>query len=191
MVEKPTEGICSQCKSESLDFFDDGSGRCMNCGRTFRWASEEELNQETTHYDSPTQTRTSSQQPISQSSRTNVGQSAKMQGYTPSQRSERYKKPNGKKFLWLGVTGIVLMIVGYVLSSIFTMNIGLEEHDEIVRGIYILLTSVGVLMAGMGMLIFGSVADHLDENIRMGLIIASSLLIAIYLGLTHLSLYIF
>jgi hypothetical protein len=34
---KPRKGICSQCGSNSLRFFDDGSGRCGSCGRHFRW----------------------------------------------------------------------------------------------------------------------------------------------------------
>ena len=69
------------------------------------------------------------------------------------------------------------------------MEIGLEEHHEIIRGLYLLLTSVGVLIAGMGMLVFGSIADHLDEHVRKGLVISSALLIALYLGLSQLMLF--
>jgi len=36
-VEKPTEGICAKCGSTNLSFFDDGTGRCNNCGRIFNW----------------------------------------------------------------------------------------------------------------------------------------------------------
>ncbi len=34
---KPKKGICSKCNSKNLRFYDDGSGRCGNCGREFRW----------------------------------------------------------------------------------------------------------------------------------------------------------
>ncbi|MEM3396591.1 MAG: FlaD/FlaE family flagellar protein [Thermoplasmata archaeon] len=36
-LEKPTEGICAKCGSTKLSFFDDGTGKCNNCGRTFNW----------------------------------------------------------------------------------------------------------------------------------------------------------
>jgi DNA-directed RNA polymerase subunit RPC12/RpoP len=36
-VVKPRKGICSKCNSRSLRFYDDGSGRCSDCGRQFRW----------------------------------------------------------------------------------------------------------------------------------------------------------
>ena len=35
--EKPSGGKCSQCGKESLSFYDDGSGVCEACGRTFWW----------------------------------------------------------------------------------------------------------------------------------------------------------
>lgn len=34
---KPKKGICSKCNSKKLRFYDDGSGRCSDCGREFRW----------------------------------------------------------------------------------------------------------------------------------------------------------
>jgi uncharacterized membrane protein len=36
-VVKPTQGICSQCNANQLQFFDNGMGQCFNCGRTFDW----------------------------------------------------------------------------------------------------------------------------------------------------------
>lgn len=202
MVDKPTEGICSRCNSEDLEFYDDGSGRCMNCDRTFRWASEEEIAQqegedeieEQKERPEPSQERYQqrlSSPLVSGLSRTNGDKRGDRRSYSPSQRGEGVERNTGRGFLWLGVLGLILMMLGYVLSSLFAMDIGLTEYESIIRGSYILLTSVGVLIAGMGMLIFGSVADDLDENIRMGLIIGSSLLIAIYLGLSQLSFFLF
>ncbi len=34
---KPTSGKCSVCGSRNLTFSDDGTGRCLDCGRTFWW----------------------------------------------------------------------------------------------------------------------------------------------------------
>jgi predicted RNA-binding Zn-ribbon protein involved in translation (DUF1610 family) len=34
---KPKKGVCSKCDSKNLRFYDDGSGRCSDCGREFRW----------------------------------------------------------------------------------------------------------------------------------------------------------
>jgi predicted RNA-binding Zn-ribbon protein involved in translation (DUF1610 family) len=36
-VVKPVKGKCSSCNSRNLRFFDDGSGRCTNCGKEFSW----------------------------------------------------------------------------------------------------------------------------------------------------------
>jgi uncharacterized Zn finger protein (UPF0148 family) len=38
--EKPSGGVCSQCKSDGLEFFDDGRGYCPSCGRQFWWDKE-------------------------------------------------------------------------------------------------------------------------------------------------------
>ena len=36
-VTKPTKGKCAYCGSDLLEFYDDGTGICLNCGRTFSW----------------------------------------------------------------------------------------------------------------------------------------------------------
>jgi len=36
-VEKPTGGICGQCNSRNLRFYDNGWGKCLDCGRKFQW----------------------------------------------------------------------------------------------------------------------------------------------------------
>ncbi|MGM0405963.1 MAG: hypothetical protein ACQEQM_07475 [Thermoplasmatota archaeon] len=203
MVNKPSEGICSRCNSENLEFYDDGSGRCMNCGRTFKWASEEKIAQQTEdedysqkeHQETPSQEskETLGQQTgmVSGVSRTNGYRQNNRRAHTPNQRDHVVEKPSRRGFLWLGVTGLIFMMAGYILLSLFTMDIGLSEHQQMIQGLYILLTTVGVLMAGMGMMIYGAVADDLDGSVRMGLIIGSSLLIAIYLGIGQLSIFVF
>jgi hypothetical protein len=37
-VKKPKKGKCKDCGSKNLQFYDDGTGRCPNCGRTFQWS---------------------------------------------------------------------------------------------------------------------------------------------------------
>jgi hypothetical protein len=36
-TEKPTQGVCGACQSDRLHFYDNGWGRCLACGATFRW----------------------------------------------------------------------------------------------------------------------------------------------------------
>ena len=36
-IVKPTEGKCGRCQRLRLEFFDDGWGRCLDCGNVFRW----------------------------------------------------------------------------------------------------------------------------------------------------------
>jgi hypothetical protein len=41
-IEKPTAGICGNCKSRNLEFYDQGYGECKDCGKTFTWVSSPE-----------------------------------------------------------------------------------------------------------------------------------------------------
>ncbi len=36
-AKKQIKGVCSWCKSRNIRYFDDGSGRCSNCGKEFHW----------------------------------------------------------------------------------------------------------------------------------------------------------
>jgi len=36
-ITKPAQGICARCRKNRLTFYDDGWGRCPDCGNTFRW----------------------------------------------------------------------------------------------------------------------------------------------------------
>ncbi len=44
-VLKPTAGICSKCKSTNLKFFDNGWGKCFECGHIFKWMSKPDQNE--------------------------------------------------------------------------------------------------------------------------------------------------
>lgn len=35
--KKPTRGVCRECKSKKLKFFDNGWGKCLECGWMFQW----------------------------------------------------------------------------------------------------------------------------------------------------------
>jgi uncharacterized Zn finger protein (UPF0148 family) len=39
-IIKPKGGKCSQCKHLGLEFFNDGTGKCPNCGYAFLWNNE-------------------------------------------------------------------------------------------------------------------------------------------------------
>lgn len=43
-IEKPRAGICGNCKSKDLEFFDEGYGECRSCGKTFTWVTAPEKN---------------------------------------------------------------------------------------------------------------------------------------------------
>ena len=36
-ILKPEKGVCGNCGSTRLTFADDGAGKCIDCGRAFRW----------------------------------------------------------------------------------------------------------------------------------------------------------
>ena len=36
-IAKPAQGVCGKCGKNRLEFFDDGWGRCPDCGNVFRW----------------------------------------------------------------------------------------------------------------------------------------------------------
>jgi hypothetical protein len=36
-IEKPSRGMCGACRSTRLHFYENGWGRCLECGSTFRW----------------------------------------------------------------------------------------------------------------------------------------------------------
>ncbi|MEE9223662.1 MAG: hypothetical protein V3U51_02825 [Thermoplasmata archaeon] len=41
-IEKPTAGICGNCKSRDLAFHEEGYGECLRCGKTFTWVKTPE-----------------------------------------------------------------------------------------------------------------------------------------------------
>lgn len=211
MVEKPNEGICSKCGAESLEFYDDGSGRCVNCGRTFHWASEEELKQSqgqpkkqrtTDQYERSSGTKQRSSQPSQGTSRETSQRSSRQQtmpaaqgksksrsnGYTrskpsraPPSSSEKSKSSRG--FLYIALIGFIVTIVGYVLLSITTMGFELEMKTvQLLRGLYILLSSSGVLVVGLGLVHGAVTADDLHEKIRSWMLLAMALLLGLYLS---------
>jgi len=81
--------------------------------------------------------------PASSTSRNNgVGRKTK-NGYTPAQGCRASKMSSGRGHLWMGVIGFVLIMVIYVFYLLTMMEIGLEEHIDIIRGLNLLFTSVG------------------------------------------------
>lgn len=41
-IDKPTAGICGNCKSRDLEFHEEGYGECLRCGKTFTWVKTPE-----------------------------------------------------------------------------------------------------------------------------------------------------
>lgn len=38
-IAKPTSGVCGECGSRNLEFYDNGWGKCLSCGRSFQWSA--------------------------------------------------------------------------------------------------------------------------------------------------------
>jgi tetratricopeptide (TPR) repeat protein len=41
-IAKPSAGVCRECHSRDLVFYDNGGGKCLDCNRTFQWRKEME-----------------------------------------------------------------------------------------------------------------------------------------------------
>ncbi len=177
MVEKPEEGICSQCGTEELEFYDDGSGSCRNCGRVFRWnheVPESDLDVEIWGDEIPSEDIEHCQE-------------QKNTGFTPSRppRAATRIKPK-KGFLSICTAGIILLIVGYVMIFMLTADAAgggdiLEGNPEFIN-IALMLNSVGVLVLSLGLIYGATNADHLDSQIRAWMLIAMALILSLFLS---------
>ncbi len=84
MAEKPEKGKCAKCGSENIIFYDDGFGRCLDCGRTFQWKDQEQEPQP--QQSKPERSQSAQQQP-------------KRQAPSPTQKSQtssRTQQPSNK-----------------------------------------------------------------------------------------------
>ncbi len=184
MVDRPKEGICYQCGSENLVFKKDGTGRCRDCNRVFNWKSYstgvgryERSGKKTKIVWGKPETNTKPR-------RTSVDK-----GFLPSRvpASVSRRKPK-RGFVWLGVIGIIMVIVGYsILFSIIMDSAPVEDPEdsqEESRLTYpaLLLTYVGVMILCLGMFYGAATATHLDDQIRAWLIISMAILMGLFLS---------
>ncbi len=177
MVEKPKEGICSQCGKEELEFYDDGSGSCINCGRVFRW----------NHEQPDTFTEEHSFPDLENEDKINF-EGRKNKGFTPSRlpaASMRIKAKNG--FLYISIIGIVLLMIGYtIIFGLVAGSIGEEnaaDEDIDLLHISLVLNSVGVLVLALGLIYGAATAEHLDNLIRGFMLLAMAIILGLFLTL--------
>lgn len=195
MVEKPKEGICSVCGSERLEFYDDGTGRCPDCGRTFRWASQEEIEGGPPEPEVSEEPRMQEEPEVSPEPQDEAKTAPSTE---PERRSPaRVSKPptsrkESRTFLWIAVVGFIIMMVGYTLiyglNAVSTMQDDGLENINAYRNIGVMLNFVGVLIVGIGLLIGAVTADQLDDKIRAWLLIAMAILLGLFLSLGSLFL---
>ncbi|MFO8110345.1 MAG: hypothetical protein R6U17_07500 [Thermoplasmata archaeon] len=165
MVRKPSEGICGACGSEELEFFDDGSGRCTECQRTFKWK------------DNPKYTEKKKG-----SSAGNKKRVLSARGKAVSFSGEKYTVYQN-----VLIIGFFLLIAGY--SLMFSMHAAsdwAEDPIEFASTMVIfslLLINVGIVIVGLGLVLGAVKADHLSEDIRAWMFMAMAILLGVFLGL--------
>ncbi len=167
MVDKPTEGICGACDSESLEFFDDGSGRCTDCDRMFRWAPEKEDGSED----------------VKKTSRI----TSRSNGFNPAKRPAASLSDRYSRYLKVLVVGFLLLIAGYSLMfSMHAVTDWQEEPLELASTFIILsllFVNVGVVLIGFGLVLGAVKAEHLDDDLRGWMFMAMAVLLGVFLGL--------
>ncbi len=181
MVEKPKEGICSQCGTEELEFYDDGTGSCSNCGRVFRWDHETSKDFIEEHTPSDIDDEIDDEGSI-------LPRFRKNRGFTPSRPpavSSRIKPKKG--FLYICITGIILLIVGYVLifgstiESVEPMEDEVADDTHMFIPIALMLNCIGVLVLSLGLIYGAATAEQLDGQIRAWMILAMAIILGLFL----------
>lgn len=180
MVEKPTEGKCSECGSEDLIFHDDGSGRCPDCGRVFRWVPEQEINEvepaqeevpdrpETTHEDPYVEetglmdeetarpgSRITSEKTSAAASGSSVSRisRSKRNGFHPTNKPKSVDKKEVKKgFLWIAAVGFILLMVGY--GMFYSMSAVSELGEEPIEDL-LAFKYIAIMLNYVGVILVG------------------------------------
>ncbi len=179
MVDKPSEGKCSECGSENLQFFDDGSGKCPDCGRTFTWASQPQQ----------TQTQPSTQQTTAQPQRTQAPQQSKTQKSSSNKKTIRRKKSSSKKkknkiFLWISAAGFIMLAIGYGLIFSIQSAIAFETTIDNANGLMLIgqmLNYIGIIVVGLGLTYGAATAEYLDAKVRAWMLAAMAILLGLFL----------
>lgn len=156
MVEKPTEGLCANCNSDSLVFYDDGTGECLNCGREFRWDEEE--------YEEKKEPKTAAT------------------ASPPPRREPTRAVQRNTKFVNIAMLGFSLMIVGYIIVGFMYMGFEIDQDIiNILQGLYIILIYTGVLLIGAGLVYGAATAEYLENRVRAWMIVAMAVLLGLFL----------
>ncbi len=176
-MDIPRAGICGECGSEKLTFFEDGSGRCESCDRLFSWKEEDDEDieklddeEEFLKNDLP-----------SLRSRTN--------GFDPS-RPPRAALQREKEtgFLKIINSGFILLILGFIVFyGVLAVNSPLDISRDDAETVLIfsqMIKYVGVVLVGMGLVIGAVKGEHLDDNIRGYMVVSMAVLLGITLGLS-------
>lgn len=170
MYKKPTKGRCAYCGSDMLEFYDDGSGICLNCGRTFSWLNP---------LPGPVKPQTQASAPAT------VAVSSQQKRNSP-QPAQTYKAPKPPKTGILSVKGITalglvsaLLIGMGAIILIATLPMGSWPPDDFDRDTLGNMTKAAIMIWATGTMLFlmagfaAAGTDELDPNVRRTLISAS------------------
>lgn len=179
MAEKPESGICFQCGSENLEFRDDGTGRCNDCEREYNW--EEPLLDVMSTEDTVDE--------VPDMSPSDLKHTSRYRAFSPSrQPSVLSRKKPRNTFLIISVLGMVVMMLGYGLLFSVAAENDMAESISTPAYIAYMLTHLGVIILGLGLLYGAATAEHLDANIRAWMLLAMAILLAAFLTFGNSSL---
>ncbi len=193
MVEKPEEGICFHCGSEDLVFKDDGTGRCKDCHRVFNWDTlpsigefEEERGDRYAEQLSENHWKEFEDFQDDIPDTRDTRPPSKKIDFNPSRTPAAASRKKPKKgFLWIGITGIITMIIGYSMFFLIMANTasggGVAENTPALSYIAIMLNCIGILLLGMGMFYGAAGAEHLDDRIRAWMFIAMAIILGLFI----------
>ena len=169
LVKKPAKGRCAYCGSDMLEFYDDGSGICLNCGRTFSWLKplKDPVNP----------------QVKSEPKRSPPPVVAPPPRKTPVQPAPAPKKGilSARTISILGLLAALLIGLG-AITLIATMNMGSWPPDDYDRDTIGNIVKAGMMLWATGTMLFlmagfsAAATDELEEKVRSTLIISSVVL---------------
>jgi hypothetical protein len=91
-------------------------------------------------------------------------------------------------YLWLCLIGIIIMVVGLMLSTSSQFLIDTEGYDydtNVVRNLSAtgnIIKTIGVLLLGVGLLAPAFMVRGMGPYVRIALFIAAALIIGLYFG---------
>ena len=169
MYKKPTKGRCAYCGSDMLEFYDDGTGICLNCGRTFSWLKP---------LKEPVKPQVSSAAPAAAAAASTSAPRKTKPAPAPAALPVRNGVLSAKVISILGLIGGLLIGIGAIMIiAILPMgswppeDFDSETLGNIMKGALLVWATGTMLFLMAGFASAGT--DELDPSVRRTLISAS------------------